>query len=124
MANSLQHLASQVAADAFFLGCPLALFAKSEGISEEQLAQWFHCSQDSLVMLRLCRAPEPESATFVQDLGRLATRFSADADRLIEAVRRGQAIFHMCASENSARTLSAARDRNEEELDSTAEDYS
>src|SRR5262245_30492064 len=115
MANSLEHFARRLDADPFFLGCPLALFAKSEGMNEEQLAQWLHCSQDALVMVRLCRAPEPESGAFARDLGRIASRFSVDADRLIEVIRRGQAIFHMTAAEGSTGTVKAARDRDEQE---------
>lgn len=123
MANSLEHFAARVADDPFFLACPLALFAKSEGMSEEQLVAWFHCSQESLVMMRLCRAPEAESATFFPDIRRIAERFSVEADVLAEVVRRGQAIYHMTAGGDSVRTLRAARDRDEKEpVDSMEED--
>ena len=117
MAKNLEHLAARVRNDPFFLACPLALFAKSEAMNVQQLAGWFHCSMETLTMIEICRAPDVESVSFVADLGRVAARFSIDPDRLVEAVRRGQAVFHMTASGGSRRTLMAARDADHGSVD-------
>jgi hypothetical protein len=121
MAKNLEHLAARVRNDPFFLACPLALFAKSEAMNEQQLAAWFHCSMATLTMIEVCRAPEAESSSFVADLGRVAARFSINPDRLVEAVRRGQAVFHMTASGDSRRTLMAARDADRKSIKPTEE---
>ncbi len=110
MSKHLEHLAHRLQDDPFFLACPLQLYAKSEGLSEEGLAAGLKCSKAALVSVRLCRAPSGEDASFYEDIERIAARFSVDAAALADAVRRGQAIFHMARTLNTSNTLLAARD--------------
>src|SRR5262249_47556869 len=99
----------------FFLACPLKLYQKSEGLGQDALAAVLKCSNDALLSVRLCRAPAGEAESFQDDIERIATRFSVDADALAEAVRRGQALFHMATSDpRVGRTLLAARDGTKE----------
>lgn len=110
MSNHLEHLASRLEDDPFFLACPLRRYAKSEGLNEEGLAAGLKCSQEALVSVFLCRAPLGEDESFHEGIEQIAARFSVDADALADAVRRGQAIFHMAQRPNAAATLLAARD--------------
>jgi len=110
MASHLEHMARRLEGDAFFLACPLKLYAKSEGLEEEALAAALKCSKESLVKARLCRSPVAEAETFQDDIQRIAAKFSVDAHALAEAVRRGQAIFQMTEGGKASRTLLAARD--------------
>lgn len=110
MANRLENLASRLESDPFFLACPLKLYQTSERLDEKGLAAALKCSKESLVSIRLCRSPSGENESFQDDIARIAARFSADADSLAEAVRRGQALFHMASGRAASGTLLAARD--------------
>jgi hypothetical protein len=110
MSNHLEHLARRLQDDPFFLACPLQLYAKSEGLSEEGLAAGLKCSKEALISVLLCRAPSGEHASFYEGIERVAARFSVDAGALADAVRRGQAIFHMARTPSTSNTLLAARD--------------
>jgi hypothetical protein len=114
MGNHLEHLARRLESDPFFLACPLKLYQNSAGLSEDTLAAEFECSKDALLSVRLCRAPAGEEESFQDDIGRIAARFSVNADALSEAVRRGQALFHMASGRGAAGTLLAARDTDKE----------
>jgi len=115
MPNHLENLARRLESDPFFLACPLRLYQRSEGLSEEALAAALKCSMQSLLSVRLCRAPAGEGASFMDDVERIALRFAVDADSLAEAVRRGQALFHLARGRNEAGTLLAARDGKKEQ---------
>jgi hypothetical protein len=110
MPNHLENMARRLEGDPFFLACPLMLYQKSEGHSEEALAARFQCSREALTSLRLCRAPAGEGESFHDDIERIAARFSVNADALAEAVRRGQSLFHMTSEKTESVTLLAARD--------------
>jgi hypothetical protein len=110
MANHLENLARRLKSDPFFLACPLKLYQSSEGLSEDTLAAELKCSKEALLSVRLCRSPAGEEESFPDDIERIAARFSVDADALAEAVRRGQALFHMTSDRNASSTLLAARD--------------
>jgi hypothetical protein len=113
MSDHLSNMARRVESDPFFLACPLKLYQNSEGLSEDALAAALGCSKDSLVSIRLCRAPAGEEESFHDDIERIATRFSADADALAMAVRRGQALFQMTTDGTTSGTLLAARDAHD-----------
>jgi len=112
MSNHLENMARRLESDPFFLACPLKLYQMSEGLSEDALASRLKCSKDALLSVRLCRAPAGEEESFIDDVERIAARFSVDADALADAVRQGQALFHMTSAQNSSGTLLAARDRD------------
>jgi hypothetical protein len=109
MNNHLEALATRLRDDPFFLACPLALYAESEQIDDTKLAAALGCTPESLVLVRLCRAPE--LARFMEDIDRIATKFNLNADALAQAVRGGQAILHLLQIGSSNQgTLLAARD--------------
>jgi hypothetical protein len=110
MATNLEHLARRLKDDPFFLACPLLLYATSEGLDEDSLAFRLRCSKADFALVCLCRAPAGDSDSFPDDIERIAEKFSVDADVLADAIRRGQAIFQMKRSTESAATLLAARD--------------
>ena len=105
----LEHLAQRLEDDPFFLACPLKLYAKSEGLSKDGLAAGLNCSEESLLSVQLCRAPSGEDESFQDDIEKIAAKFSADADALAEAVRRGQAIFHLAKAPHADRCACAQR---------------
>jgi hypothetical protein len=115
MDKHLEHLATRLEDDPFFLACALKHFARSEGLSSEQLAAALGCSADTLLLLRLCRAPASDDEAFSEGIEQITTRFSVDADVLAEAVRRGQALCAMTRDDQPQRTLLAARDGDTEE---------
>lgn len=110
MSDHLENMARRLDGDPFFLACPLMLYQKSEGLSEDSLAARLQCSREALTPVRLCRAPASEEGSFLDDIERIATRFSVNTDALAEAVRRGQALFHMTSGGTRSATLLAARD--------------
>jgi hypothetical protein len=114
MGNHLENMARRLESDPFFLACPLKLYQRSEALSEDTLAAGLKCSKEALLSVRLCRAPAGEEESFHDDIERIAARFSVDADALAEAVRRGQALFHMTSGRNTSGTLLAARDCDRE----------
>lgn len=114
MGNHLEDMARRLESDPFFLACPLKLYQKSEGLSEDSLAAGLKCSNEALLSVRLCRSPTGEEESFHDDIERIAARFSVDGDALAEAVRRGQALFHMTSGRNASGTLVAARDGDKE----------
>ena len=116
MADPLENLAKRLEADPFFLACPLRAVANSNKLDDLQLAEKPCCPQETLVPLRLCRAPAGDAAQFQKDIVLIAARFGVDADALTEMVRLGQALITM-RNGPAARTLRAARDVDEEPTD-------
>jgi hypothetical protein len=114
MAEPLENLAHRLENDPFFLACPLMLFARSADLAEEQLAEKLGCSMETLVLVRLCRAPSAEPGKFQKDIMRIASSYQVDADALTQAVRQGQAIYCMRAGPK-AKTLMAARDGDQDQ---------
>ena len=112
MADPLENLAKRVEDDSFFLACPLRAAANSNKLDDLQLAGKLRCPQETLVPLRLCRAPAGDAAHFQKDIALIAARFDVDTDALTELVRLGQALITM-RSGPAARTLRAARDADE-----------
>lgn len=112
MTQPLETLAQRLEQDPFFLACPLHLFAQSEGLEEKELAKKLGCSLESLVFLRLCRAPEGEAAKFQKDIECIASRFQIQGDVLAEVMRRGEALWNM-KKKAAAKTLMAARDADQ-----------
>jgi len=110
MGNHLENMARRLESDPFFLACPLKLYQESERLSEDLLAAGLKCSKEALVSVRLCRAPAGEEESFQDAIERIAARFSVDVDALAEAIRRGQALFHMTSGRTASGTLLAARD--------------
>jgi hypothetical protein len=110
MTSQLSILAQRVEHDPFFLACPLRLYATSEGLAEEQLAGALGCSTDTLVLLRLCRAPVGKPEVFQKGIEEISARFRVNADFLAEVVRRGQAISQLRRPGDRKSTLAAARD--------------
>ncbi len=122
MANHLEAMARRLEEDPFFLACPLRLYAASEQLDEEALAQSFGSSGETLIMLRLCRAPRAE--TFRADVDRIASRFQINGDLLAEAVRRGQALLQMRKTSGLPGTLMAARDAEDQDEQQGKGDHS
>ena len=123
MNNHLESLAMRLRDDPFFLACPLALYADSEAMDDTKLAAALGCSPDDLVHVRLCRAPD--ALRFTEDIERIASKFKLNPDVLAQAVRGGQAIFHLREISGSNQgTLLAARDDDMPDTNGTKEDGS
>lgn len=118
MAEPLENLALRMEKDPFFLACALRLFAQSKQLDDSQLATRLGCSMQTLLSVRLCRAPEAESNRFLKDIRRIATVYHVDEAELADAVRHGQAIWQLRQGEADGKgVLRAARDgqaKNEE----------
>src|SRR5258708_23467078 len=92
MTSRIRHLAQRVTDDPYFLASALQAYARSEHLDDDALAQALECSQETLTLLRLCRMPRHEPASFREDVHRIASRFGVQVDRLAEAVRRANAL--------------------------------
>lgn len=112
MANRLDALARRVQDDPDFLASALADYARSEGLSDAELAARLGCDVRQLSKLRLCRRPRLEPDALQQDVTRIALAFSLDETVLLEAVRRADALSALRTSDAQAGLLMAARDRN------------
>jgi hypothetical protein len=116
MAEPLENLALRMEKDPFFLACSLRLFAQSKELDDSQLANWLGCSVQSLLLLRLCRAPKPQSSRFLKDIAHIAATYDAKETALADAVRHGQAIWQLRQRQaDGAKTLRAARDARPED---------
>jgi hypothetical protein len=91
--SHLEELARRVESDPFLLGCVLKDYARSEKLDDAALAAALGCDSETLTMVRLCRAPEPDR--FREDIDQVVARFGVNRGVLEEAVRRGQAIASM-----------------------------
>jgi hypothetical protein len=113
--NNLEKLATRLRDDPFFLACPLAIYADSMRMDDAKLSAALGCPQETLIHVRLCRAPS--ESQFIDDIGQIASRFQLNADALAQAVRGGQVIFQMRQANNPhQKTLLAARDLEEQDL--------
>lgn len=108
MPDSLNHLASQVRDDPFFLAGLLAEFSASERLDDAGLALYLGCRVEDLSCLKLCRAPAETPADFRADIAAIATHFGLDPSRLTAAVRQGRVIR---AQRQAGDMLLAARER-------------
>jgi hypothetical protein len=123
MNNPLESLATRLRDDPFFLACPLAIYAESQGMDDRKLSAALGCTQEDLVHIRLCRAPE--ASQFIEDIERIASRFQLNFDALAQAVRGGQAILHLRQfSSSNQGTLLAARDDETSSTESEKENGS
>src|SRR5271168_3732687 len=95
MKSHLESLARRADADPFFLGCLLQHYALSEGLTEQQLMTKLGCSSESMILVRLCRAPCGESQQFQKAIEEISAKFNIDPDLLATAVRLGQAIVQL-----------------------------
>jgi hypothetical protein len=115
MSDNLRALSVRVESDPKFLAHLLRLYADSETMNDERLALELGCPIESLVQVRLCRAPRVSGADFHADIERVATRFGVRVERLAEAARRGQVLSNLqTTSGSAAANLLAARDRPED----------
>jgi len=116
MAEPLEKLALRMEKDPFFLACSLRLFAQSKELDDSQLANRLGCSVQTLLLLRLCRAPAPESSRFLHDIRHIAATYQIDETTLADAVRHGQAIWQLRQRQaGGSPALRAARDANRED---------
>lgn len=110
MTTELERFAQRLEGDEFFLANVLNVYAESEGLDDEQLAQSLGCDLRILLRLRLCRAPSND-ADFQRDVEIIAERLGVDHFALAEAVRRGQVVSRLRISMGGQRGyLMAARD--------------
>lgn len=115
MTSRINAFARRVEGDAFFLASALADYARSERLDELGLAEALDCTSETLSLLRLCRRPHPEPASFRKDIDRIASRFGVRADVLAEVVRRSDALAHLRQTATADQgLLMAARDRGNE----------
>jgi hypothetical protein len=98
----------------YFLASLFAEFLEYEQQEEADLAARLGCDNETLVMLKLCRAPRKEAEGFCADVDAIAQRFQLDSDRLADLVKRVRVVrrFRGSSASNTA-SLMAARDREE-----------
>lgn len=112
MTGRIDRLARRVETDPPFLASALADYARSEQLSETELADSLGCTIEILARLRLCLRPRPDH--FHDDIDEIAARFQIDDVVLAEAVRRSDALASMrphMTRETRTGLLKAARDR-------------
>lgn len=116
MSDPLQRLARRVEDDPQFLASFLAEYARTEGLDNAALARELGCAEDTLVGVRLCRAPRSGAANFRRDVRQVAEQFGLNEARLAEIVRQGEA-FRLLrqGGVEAPGFLMAARDRPKEE---------
>lgn len=112
MATPLEDLARRAEADAFFLACPLQWFARSESLTNEQLAKFLGCTLETLVKVRLCGTPATEQPAFGRDVAAIAAKFGLNERALKKAVRQGCVVLQLQSAQNASL---AARDRSGED---------
>ena len=76
-------------------------------MDDATLAQFLGCPVETLPALKLCGTPREEAAGFRADMERVAQHFGLSLDRLVEAVRRGQALQRLRTASHASRGLLA-----------------
>jgi hypothetical protein len=112
MAGRIDRLARRVEPDQRFLAAALAGYARSEHMSDTDLAASLGCPVETLAALRLCLRPRADH--FGDDIDEIAARFQLDDVVLAEAVRRADALESMrqpTLPDAGTGLLRAARDR-------------
>src|SRR5262245_49430885 len=109
--SPLEEMVRRAEGNPHFLACLLALYARSEKLSDAELARELGCNVETLVKVRLCAAPRAEPPTFREDVAQVADRFGLDRKALTRAVRRGQVVLKLQAAAQTP--FMAARDRTE-----------
>jgi hypothetical protein len=124
MSDPLAILARRAESDSFFLASALATYAESESLGERELAQVLGCNVASLPRLCLCRRPRREPAFFREDIGRIASVFEVNEERLAEVVRRADVLEALFRPASESGYLMAARDHDEVHDEQTSNDRS
>lgn len=110
----LRWLARRATTDAFFLGKALAEYKAMHGIDDRELAKMLRCTIEAVVRLTLCRRPDDQAAKFREEVQRIATFATCDAERLVQLLREVAAISSLREEGSKASSqvlLMAARDR-------------
>jgi len=81
----------------FFLGSLIALYARSEKITEDQLADLLGCPKHEWTMLKLCRVPREGRELEQADLQQIADGYKVSLSVLTRVVRRGRILQRMSA---------------------------
>ncbi|MDQ3775289.1 MAG: hypothetical protein M3461_13530 [Pseudomonadota bacterium] len=123
----LRWFARRASADAFFLGRALAEYQAMHGLDDGTLAEMLQCTLEALARLALCRRPDDQAAKFREEVQRIATFTSCNAERLVELLREVAAVASLREEGSDASSqglLMAARDRRSsgEPLEKTAAD--
>jgi hypothetical protein len=113
MADPLESLARRAGRERFFLASVLAAYARTEGLDDAGLAEAVGCPLETLLHLRLCRAPRDDSGGFREDIDRISSGFGLDPDRLAAVVKRGRVAARFEQQSPGGSWLMAARDREE-----------
>lgn len=110
----LWWLGRRASSDAFFMGSALAEYQAIHSIDDRRLANILRCSTQALARLALCRRPDDQATRFREEVQRIATFASCNADRLAQLLREVAVVASFregpgeCASQG---LLMAARDR-------------
>lgn len=121
MTMPIDRFARRVETHPYFLASALAVYARSEGLGDAELAKLLGCSPDQLTDLRLCGRPQAEpAAAFKQDVDAIAAGLNVRADILTEIVRRADALEWLrqpvsVPSRQTPGMLLAARDRERDD---------
>jgi hypothetical protein len=113
--NWLGSAARRAQSESWTLGWSLSRLTQLECTSNVDLAEELNCDATTVQWVFLCRSPSEER--FAQDVERIASRFSLDANRLAALIRRADAIAALAAESHdvSESILLAARDREDDE---------
>jgi hypothetical protein len=110
----LERLAGRVAGDPAFVAYALALYAESEQLGDEALADRLGCGAGTLPLLRLCLAPGAGPGEFERDVRQIARRFGVSEEKLAAAIRRGLVLAKFrSAGVRAEGTILAARENEE-----------
>ena len=109
----LRRAAERASEDPFYLASALLAYARAERLDDTQLAAHLECDVARLPTLLLCRRPTGEGAVFRRDMEIIAETFALNAMRLLQAIRRADALaaIERAESERTDGLLAAARDR-------------
>lgn len=110
--RQLQRLAATAARDPFFLGMSLEQHRLRHQYSEPQLAEHLGLPPERLPELFLCRAIDPETEDFVEQVDQVASAFSCNASSLLKLLREEAVLAPLQTETSTASSVTlAARDR-------------
>jgi hypothetical protein len=111
MSERINAMARRLETENDFLASALAVYARAENLSDEDLARRLGCETSRLAAVRLCRMPRSTPEHFRHDIGLIAESFQIDSLVLAEAVRLANSLVKLDPQEGGHGFLIAARDR-------------
>lgn len=120
MTNPIERLAQRARGEPYFLAHVLEAHAVQAQLDDNGLAQALGCSLETLLQVRLCRAPGESAEDFRHDIETIARRFGLDPRVLANLIKKGRVAARLTQSRTTdtpGYLLAAREHEDDQEID-------